>query len=192
MARGFVREGDELETRLIPLERAMIRQLLDELCALLATQDSPEPQDIDPLARQLGMVGLDDLPVSPPDDPVLARLLPDGYRDDPMAASEFRRYTDGTLRQGKIADADIVRAGLDRAEQDKNGATWVSAQDAPAWLRSINDVRLALGVQLEITAESAEDLGDIPDDDPRANTAAIYDFLTWWQDSLVRALMGED
>ncbi len=33
-----------------------------------------------------------------PEDPVLARLLPDAYRDDPEAAGEFRRYTEPALR----------------------------------------------------------------------------------------------
>src|ERR1700726_4282497 len=36
-----------------------------------------------------------------PEDPVLARLLPDGYRDDPEAAGEFRKYTEPALRNAK-------------------------------------------------------------------------------------------
>ena len=32
---------------------------------------------------------------------MLARLLPDGYRDDPEAAGEFRRYTESALRSAK-------------------------------------------------------------------------------------------
>ena len=36
-----------------------------------------------------------------PEDPVLARLLPDGYRDDPEAAGEFRKYTEPSLRSAK-------------------------------------------------------------------------------------------
>src|SRR5215469_3728115 len=34
-----------------------------------------------------------------PEDPVLARLLPDAYADDPGAAAEFRRYTESSLRE---------------------------------------------------------------------------------------------
>src|SRR5215472_12708228 len=33
-----------------------------------------------------------------PEDPVLARLLPDAYQDDPEAAGEFRKYTESWLR----------------------------------------------------------------------------------------------
>lgn len=197
MAYGFVRSGDVVETRLEPIERVMIRQLLDELCDLLRSDDDVDPSDVDPLARQLGLEDLTDLSAAAifaPEDPVLNRLLPEGYRDDPMAASEFRRYTDGGLRAGKVADAEVVRAGLDRADADEDGVVLVADDDAPCWLRAINDLRLALGVRLEITAESAAELDpdELDDDDPRAAQAAIYDFLTWWQDSLVRALMGDD
>ena len=48
----------------------------------------------------------------PPEDPVLARLLPDAYRDDPEAAGEFRRYTEQDLRSGKVAAAQTVLATL--------------------------------------------------------------------------------
>ena len=191
MAHGFVRIGDELETRLEPIERVMIRDLLDELCELLTNDGDIDLEDQDPLARQLGLGDLADGEVDAPEDPVLNRLLPDGYRNDPIAASEFRHYTDGALRRGKIEDAEIIRAGLDRADGDPDGAVTVTLQAASAWLRSINDLRLALGVQLEITPESAEELADLPDDDPRATMAAMYDFLTWWQDSLVRVLLAD-
>ena len=36
-----------------------------------------------------------------PEDPVLARLLPDAYADDPEAAGEFRKYTESSLREAK-------------------------------------------------------------------------------------------
>ncbi|MEI6621553.1 MAG: DUF2017 domain-containing protein [Actinomycetes bacterium] len=192
MAHAFAACDGSYATQLLPLEREMIKGLLDELCALLARDDDVDPKDLDPLAVQVGMMGLEDSPVHPPDDPVLARLLPEGYRNDPMAASEFRRYTDGALRMGKIADAGVVRAGIERADADPDGSVSVTDDEAPAWLRSINDLRLALGVKLEITDDSAQDLADIPEDDPRALAAAVYDFLTWWQDSLVRAIVGDD
>src|SRR5215831_4992308 len=60
------------------------------------------------LAAMIGATG----PSSPPADPVLARLLPDAYRDDPEAAGEFRRYTEQGLRSGKVAAAQTVLATL--------------------------------------------------------------------------------
>src|SRR5215471_8482565 len=56
------------------------------------------------LAAMIGATG----PTSPPADPVLARLLPDAYRDDPEAAGEFRRYTEQGLRSDKVAAAQTV------------------------------------------------------------------------------------
>ena len=40
-------------------------------------------------------------PPEAPADPVLARLLPDAYQDDPEAAGEFRKYTESSLREAK-------------------------------------------------------------------------------------------
>lgn len=194
MAYAFVRQGDQYETKLEPIERAMLRQMLDELCEMLTVDNAVDPEDLDPLAVELGLEDLSADDSVLPDNPVLNRLLPDGYRDDPMAAYEFRRYTDGALRRSKIEDAELIRAGLDRADSDPEGegTVLVSEQAAPGWLRSMNDLRLALGVQLEITDDSSAELAQLPEDDPRAAPAAIYDFLTWWQDSLVRAVVGED
>src|SRR5439155_4943187 len=95
------------------------------------------------LAAMLGATG----PTSPPQDPVLARLLPDAYGDDPEAAGEFRKYTEQGLRSGKVAAARTVLATL----PSEGGRVRLSAGDAEAWLRSLNDVRLALGVVLGIT-----------------------------------------
>ena len=38
---------------------------------------------------------------------MLARLLPDGYQQDPEAAGEFRKYTERGLRDGKVEE--IIR-----------------------------------------------------------------------------------
>jgi len=76
-----------------------------------------------------------------PADPILARLLPDAYADDPDASSEFRRYTELSLRSGKVAAAQTV---LETLPAD-GGRIRLSEPDAQAWLRALNDVRLALG-----------------------------------------------
>ena len=45
-------------------------------------------------------------PTSAPEDPVLARLFPTAYPDDEEAAAEFRRFTEGGLRDGKAGGRD--------------------------------------------------------------------------------------
>ena len=115
---------------------------------------------------------------------MLARLLPDAYGDDPEAAGEFRRYTEHGLRSGKVAAAQTVLATLPAA----GGRVRLSAGDAEAWLRALNDVRLALGVLLGISEEYERELADVTGADPRSAYLHVYDFLTFLQETLVRAL----
>jgi hypothetical protein len=138
------------------------------------------PADPDDLAK---MIGLTDN-TKPPDDPVLARLLPDAYRDDPEASGEFRRYTEQGLRSGKVAAARTVLATL----PPSGGRVRLSEPEAQAWLRALNDVRLALGVHLEVTDDFDERVDEIGPDDPRSAYIEVYQWLAFLQESLVRAL----
>ena len=132
------------------------------------------------LAMQLGVSDATELP----DDPVLARLLPDAYSDDPDASGEFRRYTEQGLRSAKVAAARTVLATLPPA----GGKIRLSEPEAQAWLRSLNDVRLALSVRLGMT-EELDDAEPGPDpDDPRAAYLWVYQWLAILQESLVEAL----
>lgn len=121
---------------------------------------------------------------APPDDPVLARLLPDAYRDDTEAAGEFRRFTEQELRSGKVAAAQTVLDTL----PEEGGRIELTEQDAQAWLRALNDVRLVLGVRLDITEDIAQRSQDLDPADPRSAYLWIYDWLTYLQETLVRAL----
>jgi hypothetical protein len=117
------------------------------------------------------------------DDPVLARLFPDAYQDDQAASAEFRRYTEATLRDDKRAAAELVLKTL-----GEGGDILLDAEQAQVWLRSLNDLRLALGTRLEITEESLERNRTLDWNDPRAAPFAAYDWLTYLQEDLVRAL----
>jgi hypothetical protein len=115
---------------------------------------------------------------------VLARLLPDAYRDDPEAAGEFRRYTELSLRDGKVAAARTVLGTLPA----RGGRIRLSPPDAEAWLRALNDVRLALGVRLGVTDDFEEVGNGINPADPRAAYVWVYHWLAYLQESLVEAL----
>ncbi|MFC7644565.1 DUF2017 domain-containing protein [Streptosporangium lutulentum] len=130
----------------------------------------------DPLERALG-IG----PSEQSTDPVLARLFPSAYEDHEQSA-EFRRYTEATLRDGKRADAQTM---LDSAEP---GRVELTQEQAQAWMRALNDVRLALGTRLEVTEEIHDEIAEMPEDDPRYPAYVTYDWLTYLQDTLVRAL----
>ncbi len=119
-----------------------------------------------------------------PDDPVLARLLPDAYRDDSDAASEFRRFTESSLRSAKMRSARTLLDTLPAA----GGRVRLSSDQAEDWLRSLNDVRLALGVRLGVTDDFDALEEDVETSDPRYAYVQVYQWLAYIQGSLVSAL----
>jgi hypothetical protein len=200
--------GGGATARFAPAEAILLRNLVDQVAELvggdqpLAGEPPPGPQpgagerpaagerppaggeDIVTDTGQLeAMFALSDS-ATPPDDPVLARLLPDAYPDDPAAAGEFRRYTESGLRSGKVAAARTV---LDTLPED-GGRVRLSADEAQAWLRSLNDIRLALGVRLEVTEDRQAMLERTGEGGPQAAGLWIYDWLTLLQETLVEAL----
>jgi hypothetical protein len=134
----------------------------------------------DDLEAQLGLSSHAELP----DDPVLARLLPDAYSEDPQASAEFRRYTEETLRSGKVASAQTVLASLPPG----GGEVRLSEPECQQWLRALNDVRLALSVRLGITDENEDLTQHLAADDPRAAYIWVYQWLAYLQDSLIESL----
>ncbi|GII75076.1 hypothetical protein Sru01_00580 [Sphaerisporangium rufum] len=154
-------------------EASILRSLVSQVLDLVEPGTTGE----DPLERALGIGS-----AAQPSDPVLARLFPAGYSGDDQAAAEFRRYTEATLREGKRSDAETLM------ETAGEGRVRLTAEQAQAWLRALNDVRLALGVRLEVTEEVHEELAGMTEDDPRYPAYVTYDWLTYLQDTLVRAL----
>lgn len=178
MTRGFRRRRDgSLEVKLSADEVALLRQVVGEMLGLFGEGHGEER---DPLAR---MVGIGDA-TEAPDDPVLARLFPDAYSGDPQAASDFRRYTEDSLREQKRDAAQTVFADL----SESGGHLVLDVDEAQTWLRALNDVRLALGTRLGVTEEAHEEFARMDLDDPRYPGYAAYDWLSFFLETLVRAL----
>jgi hypothetical protein len=169
-----------LRVRLTPVEVALLTNLLNQLVRLVSPS---EEADADPLASLVGI----GTATSAPDDPALARLFPDAYRDDEDKAAEFRRYTELGLRERKVAAAQQVLTTLARAGQDGALDVRLPAGEELAWLTALNDLRLTLGTRLDIT-EDRSDFDDLDDDDPRLPMYATYDWLSVVQEMLVQAL----
>ncbi|CAN5279706.1 hypothetical protein BH09ACT12_BH09ACT12_20000 [soil metagenome] len=134
-------------------------------------------------------------PTAEPDDPVLARLFPSAYRDDDESASEFRRFTEGSLRDGKALAASLVIDTLEEAglppQLEEDGLmidVELDPDSARTWMRSFTDVRLALAVRLGVEDGDEEYWFSLPDDDPRAQAHDIYDWVGYLQETLVEAL----
>ncbi|TCL82176.1 MULTISPECIES: DUF2017 domain-containing protein [unclassified Rathayibacter] len=126
-------------------------------------------------------------------DPALARLLPDAYRDDDEAAAEFRRFTAPDLAGRKMDDARAITAALDAGEGSGHArvfaglgevAVRLEPPQALSWLRGLTDMRLALAARLGIV-----DTDDVePEDKTGQAIRAVYDWLGSVQDGLVRAI----
>lgn len=180
MTSGFERtDSGRVVVRLDELERAMLASLAEQVITLVAPD--ADGDDADPLAALVGIA----TDATTPEDPVVARLLPDGYRDDPEAAGDFRRFTELDLRQMKVAHARTVIACLERSGEKVT----LTDDECASWLGFLNDARLALGTRVGITDDNHEELGALPDDDPRIPMLQVYDWLTYLQDSLVQVLL---
>ena len=198
---AFRRSRGRVSARFTAAQAVILRNLVSQVAELMGPAAEPGAADpavpgspagqgpggpgepalsIEELAAAIGATG----PTSPPEDPVLARLLPDAYRDDPEAAGEFRRYTEQGLRSGKVAAAQTVLDTLPA----RGGHVRLGPEDAQAWLRALNDVRLAIGTVLGITEDYEEEMEGASWADPRSAYLEVYHWLGYIQDSLVRAL----
>ncbi len=175
---GFRATSEGVTARFARPEAGIIRDLVGQVLELVVA-DIPAPE-ADELAA---MVGISES-AQVPDDPVLARLLPDGYRDDPDAAHEFRRFTETGLRSAKVESAQMLLQTLPAG----GGRVKLSHEQAEGWLRSLNDVRLALGVRLGVTDDFDGLSENVAADDPRFAYVQVYQWLAFLQESLVSAL----
>lgn len=188
----FKKTRNGIRLRLDEEEAALARALMEQLLALIAGDSGESATSADGADGADGARGLEDelaaaLGISEraetPDDPVLARLFPDAYRDDPEAAGEFRRYTEVGLRDAKRAAATAVLATL-RPGQD----VLLDDEQTQSWLKALNDVRLALGTRLDITEDWDEQVAELELHDPRYPLFAAYGWLSELQDDLIRVL----
>lgn len=186
-------KGGGASVWLSPGEATLLRTLVVPVMELLNDPARPappppsefasEPADLfDDLEKMFNETTAE-LPETPV-DPVLARLLPDAYQDDPEAAGEFRKYTESSLREAKKYFAQTLLETL----PPKGGRVKLTADQARDWLRALNDVRLMFGVRLEVTEEFEDQLSSLDPKDPRVAAFEVYGWLGAVQESLVRAI----
>ena len=110
-------------------------------------------------------------------DPSLRRLFPPGY-DDEDDEQAYRELAGAGLLNGRREALDLLAetAGNER----------LTAEEADAWLRALNDLRLVLGTRLNVQEDTFA--RELRPDDPRAPALAIYSYLSWIQEQLVETL----
>jgi hypothetical protein len=202
MARGFRRKGSGPRTRYVaqldPLERATVAGLMEQVHELLDPA-APAPEGGDDFASIVAGLGMgvtvaaeDQADLDPDDaerDPALDRLLPTANRQDDEVAAEFRRLTETGLRQRKAAalesSVELLR-GDDKLRLDDG--------EAQAFLKALTDVRLVLGERMGLRTDDDVDVLEasadaLDPDDPLLYALAVYDFLTWLQETLASSML---
>jgi hypothetical protein len=181
------RHGDTIELSLSDGDAAMLPMLAEQVAAMLEPDEAVGGGD-----SIEAMVQLAQAPVAAPDDPALQRLLPDAYSgDDDDAAGmseEFRRLMDGDLRRGKAEALRALQSDLAALGRDAGGSLMLKADRAEVWLQALNDIRLVVGVRLDVTEDMLDVLRHLAPDDPRVPLLVAYERLTWLQESLVTAV----
>ena len=162
MAGSFKRVGnDRVRVRLAHDEVAVLRGLPDQLRSVL------------------GEGG---------DEPVNQRLFPPAYLDvaDIEHDTEYHRLMRDDLVKEKLTNLDLVTDTLARGSTSiRRWTIELTDEEATAWLGVLNDLRLALGVRLDITEDFD---GDVDDADPRAPALRLLSYLGWLEEQLLDAL----
>ncbi|MGH9123289.1 MAG: DUF2017 family protein [Acidimicrobiales bacterium] len=134
------------EVRLSSEERDFLRDLPNQLKALLAQADNP----------------------------ALRRLFPPAYTDDQAKEAEYRRLVGEDLLASRQAALDTMAATVDAAELDEG--------QVAAWLSSLNDLRLVIGTQLDVSED--ENFPDTP-------LHHIYGYLTALEGEVIDAMAAQ-
>lgn len=191
--KGFILRGSDVVGAFDDLEVSLLISLVGQVNELPgADPELPEHADAtgesDPFTLWEGSFGagvaLDD------GDPVIGRLFPDAYSDDPVATAEHRRLTRDDQRRARVEDGAVVLAALEATDGGRAPVV-IQPGRLDAWIKTLNGVRLALAVRLGIEAESDHDrLERLPVKDPRSQLVALYDWVGVVLESLLEAAEG--
>ncbi|PSK97211.1 uncharacterized protein DUF2017 [Haloactinopolyspora alba] len=174
-------------------EVELLRSLVGQLLELV----HDEPADNSGDGAWAAELGLSDEEPKRPTDPVLLRLFPDAYAEDGEAASDFRRFTERGLREAKAGTAATVLASLataegasadEQARPREKVRIELDGDESQAWLRTLTDLRLALGTRLGVSEDDEDEWLSLDENDPRRHVHDVYDWLGWVQETLVRTL----
>ena len=141
--------------------------------------DDAEASIMRELIAEMQMLLEADIPHS---DEVKQRLFPTAY-EDPDNEETYREMTASDLENAKLENLRVVRDALgDRGRTDVE----LGPDDVGSWLRLLTDLRLAIGVRLDVTEETMS--AEIDPDDPNASAYAVLHWLGWLQGSILERI----
>ncbi len=181
-------DGPRFRSALASHEAALLKNLATAMVGLLDERESSSPAD-----ELEQITGIKTGNSDPPKDPTLRRLLPDFFHpdDDDPSAADAADSLNAALRS--LHEPEIINAKRLAAQRlletvpGDGGRFELTEDDANAWVAAVNDIRLTLGVMLEVGPEGPERL---PADHPLAVHFDVYQWLTVLQEYLVLVLMG--
>ena len=184
--------GPRFRSGLASHEAALLKNLVSAMIGLLDERESSAPTD-----ELEEITGIKTGNAEPPRDPTLRRLLPDfhkpeGADEDPASSGDTPDSLNAALRS--LHEPDIIDAKRVAAQKlldtvpENGGRFELTEEQANAWIAAVNDIRLTLGVMLDIGPDGPERL---PADHPLAVHFDVYQWLTVLQEYLVLALMGK-
>ena len=136
------------------------------------------------LAQLPELTGMPSGHSEPPEDPRLARLLPDFEQDSDQPTdgenAMLRMLNESEITEAKLEQLRVVLDAL--ADSSGNGEVVLTAEQAQSWIAGLNDLRLYLHVTLENLAGPMEQSQQVD---------AMYQWLGYNQESLLEELMRE-
>ena len=112
--------------------------------------------------------------------PLLQRLFPPAFLDDPDKEAEYQRLMREELVTSRLVQIDAVSEAL-----GPDGPDRLDEGQVVAFMQSVNALRIVLGTMLDV---GEDDDVEIDPDDESAGEQQLYGYLSWLLDWTVRSL----
>ena len=113
-----------------------------------------------------------------PADPSVRRLFPPAYRNEEKAEADYQNLMHDDLLEHHRQALTVMEETIDADRLDE--------EQVVSWLSALNELRLVLGTNLEVS----EGTEPVDRSDPRAPGLALYGYLSWLEEQVVEALAG--
>jgi hypothetical protein len=119
-------------------------------------------------------------------DEVSDRLFPAAYEDDEKEKS-YRSLVHDDLKVLKLNGLDEIMSTLGRSGR---AYATIPLDKGELWVAALTDIRLALGIRLEVDEDKMN--RELDPDDPEAPTLSVLHWLGWLQEAFLEALVTDE
>ena len=111
-----------------------------------------------------------------PADPSVRRLFPPAYRNEEKAEADYQNLMHDDLLEHHRQALTVMEETIDADRLDE--------EQVVSWLSALNELRLVLGTNLDVS----EGTEPVDPSDPRAPGLALYGYLSWLEEQVIEAL----